>query len=78
MRRNQIQAKVIETLLDISYLVLFQHIQQISEKFLVLGSIIAIARVSVSVHCPLELCLNSIMGRWGMSGVVWLWLHTIK
>ena len=66
------------TLFDMFYLVLPKHFQQIAEKFLVLVGIIAIVGVSVSLHCTLELGLNSIMWRRDVGEDVRLRLETVK
>ena len=60
------------------YLVLPKHFQQIAEKFLVLVGIIAIVGVFVSLHCPLEFGLNSIMWRRDVGEDVRLRLETVK
>ena len=60
------------------YLVLPKHFQQIAEKFLVLVRIIAVVGVSVPLHCPLELGLNSIMWRRDVGEDVRLRLETVK
>ena len=66
------------TLFDLFYLVLPKHFQQIAEKFLVLVGTIAIVGVFVSLHCPLEFGLNSIMWRRDVGDDVRLRLETVK